>query len=85
MTTQTLEQEAMKLPPAKRVKLAEKLMGSVDDFVTEEIAEAWKHEITRRVEEIDKGTDLGVPAETVHAEARRRLRESRRVSTASHS
>ena len=30
MTTQTLEQEAMKLPPAKRLRLAEKLIGSVD-------------------------------------------------------
>ena len=30
MTSQTLEQEAMKLPPAKRLRLAEKLIGSVD-------------------------------------------------------
>ena len=29
MTTETLEKEAMKLTPAKRLRLAEKLMGSV--------------------------------------------------------
>ncbi|KAF0176409.1 MAG: hypothetical protein FD161_3089 [Limisphaerales bacterium] len=30
MTTETLEKEAMKLTPAKRLRLAEKLMNSVD-------------------------------------------------------
>lgn len=81
MTTETLEKEAMKLTPAKRLRLAEKLMDSVDDFASPEIAKAWQAEIAKRIEEIDNGTDPGVPAEEVHAEARRRLREARHLSS----
>ena len=80
MATETLEKEALKLTPAKRLRLAEKLMDSVDDFATADIAKAWQAEINRRVEEIDNGTDLGVPAEEVHAEARKRLREARHLA-----
>ena len=81
MTATTLEKEAMKLPPTKRLRLAEKLMESVDDFATPEIAKAWQAELAQRVEEMDNGTDPGVPAEEVHAEARRRLREAHRLSS----
>ncbi len=81
MTTETIEKEAMKLTPAKRLRLAEKLMDSVDDFATAEIAKAWQAEIAQRVAEIDNGTDPGVPAEEVHTEARRRLREARNLSS----
>ncbi|GDY20691.1 hypothetical protein LBMAG56_20370 [Verrucomicrobiota bacterium] len=41
MTAETLEKEALKLTPAKRLQLAEKLMDSVDDFATTDIAKAW--------------------------------------------
>ncbi len=82
MTTQTLEREAMKLRPASRLRLAEKLMDSVDDFVSGEVADAWNVEISRRVREIETGSDPGVLGEEVHAEARRRLREARRISSA---
>lgn len=81
MTTETLEREELKLTPAKRLRLAEKLMDSVDDFATADIAKAWQAEITRRVEEIDNGTDPGILAEKVHAETRKRLRGARRVSS----
>ncbi|MEQ2010469.1 MAG: addiction module protein [Limisphaerales bacterium] len=84
MTATTLEKEAMKLPPTKRLRLAEKLMDSVDDFATPEIAKAWQAELARRVEEVENGTDPGVPAAEVHAEARRRLREGTRLSSARH-
>jgi len=79
-----LEKEAMKLPPAKRLKLAEKLMVSVDDFSSWEVAQAWEAEIGRRVTEIESGADLGGPAEQVHAEARKRLREARSLSSPRH-
>jgi putative addiction module component (TIGR02574 family) len=82
MTTKNLEQEALKLPPAKRIALAERLLGSVDDFATEEIREAWMDEIARRSKEFEDGTEPGIPAEKVHAEVRRHLREARRVSQA---
>ncbi len=73
MTTETLEKEALKLTPAKRLQLAEKLMDSVDEFATADIAKAWQFEVTRRVEEIDNGTDSGIDAKIVHAEVRERL------------
>ena len=79
MTTETIEKEALKLTPAKRLRLAEKLMDSVDDFATADIAKAWQAEITRRVEEIDNGTDSGISAEEVHAEGRKRMREARHL------
>ena len=34
MTIAVLEKEAMALPPASRVRLVEKILASVDDFVT---------------------------------------------------
>jgi putative addiction module component (TIGR02574 family) len=81
MTTLTLEREALKLPVAKRVRLAEKLMASVD-YSTPAVEAAWKKEIARRAKEFDDGTEPGIPAEEVHAMVRRKLREARRVSPA---
>lgn len=51
----TIEQEAMRMAPRRRLRLAEKLIASVDGFATREIAQAWDEEITRRVEEIQSG------------------------------
>jgi putative addiction module component (TIGR02574 family) len=82
MTANALEKEALKLSAAKRVRLAEKLLKSVDDFTSDDIAAAWKREITRRVSDIDAGKEPGIPAEQAHDEARRRLRETRRISSA---
>ena len=82
MTTQMIEKEALKLPMARRVRLAEKLMASVDDPTMEAASAGWTNEIAARLREIEDGTDPGVPAEQVHAEARRRLREAHRLSPA---
>ncbi len=71
----------MKQGAAKQLKFSGKLMDSVDDLATADIAKAWQAEITRRVEEIDNGTDPGVAAEEVHAEARKRLRKKRHLSS----
>jgi len=84
MTTQMIEREALKLPMTRRVRLAEKLMASVDDPTMEAASAEWTEEIAARLREIESGTDPGVPAEQVHAEARRRLPEARRLSPARH-
>jgi len=82
MTAAALEQKVLKLPPASRVRLAEKILESVDDYASPEVASSWQREIARRVKEIEAGTVEGVPADEVFAEARRRLHEARRVSSA---
>ena len=80
-TPMTIEQEAMRMTPRRRLQLAEKLMVSVDGFATREISQAWDAEIEKRVEEIQSGKTQGIPAEKVMAAARNQLREARRLSS----
>ena len=80
-TPMTVEQEAMRMAPGRRLRLAEKLMASVDGFATPEIEQAWDKEIARRVEEIQSEKAEGIPAEKVMAAARKTLREARRLSS----
>ena len=77
----TIEQEVMRMPPRRRLQLAEKLIASVDGFATREIAQAWDKEVARRVDEIQSGKARAIPAEEVMAEARKKLREARRLSS----
>ena len=79
MTAAALEQRVLKLPPASRIRLAEKILESVDDYVSPEIASSWEKEISRRLKEIESGNVKGVPADKVFAEARQRLHEARRL------
>lgn len=79
MTVAALEKNALKLPPATRVRLAEKILESVDDYASPAIASSWQKEIGRRVKQIESGEVEGVPAEEVFAEARRKLHEARRL------
>ena len=46
---------------------------SPDDFASPEIAEAWKTEISQRLADDELGKVVGIPAEEVHAEVRRRI------------
>ena len=77
----TIEQEAMRMAPRRRLRLAEKLIASVDGFASPEIEQAWDQEIARRVGEIQSGKARGIPAEEVMAAARNTLREARRLSS----
>ena len=76
-------QELLKLPPAKRIELAERLIESVPPFPDEETERAWKDEIARRIEEVDQGRVKLIPAEEVMKEARERLNEIRREASRS--
>lgn len=53
-TVETIEAEALRLPPADRARLVERLMASLD--ADPEIEEAWAAEVERRQAEIDSGS-----------------------------
>lgn len=82
MTIRALEKEVLELPPRSRIRFAEKIIESVDDFASPEIASAWSDEIGRRVSDIESGNARGIPARQVMAKARRALNETRQVSSA---
>jgi len=82
MTIAALEKEVLALPVSSRVRIAEKILASVEDFVTPEIAKAWENELERRTKEIRAGRTEGIPAGEVVAEARRKVNEARRLSSA---
>jgi len=80
MTQDTIEEKVMNWPAVKRIKLAERLMASVEGFATPEIEAAWNSEIASRVAEIREGRAEGIPAEEVMKQARKKLHEARRLS-----
>ena len=61
--------DAMATPPELRAAVAGSLLESLDDQVDEGAEEAWKEEIARRLDDIDKGKVKLIPWATV----RRRL------------
>ncbi|HEX3718242.1 MAG TPA: addiction module protein [Verrucomicrobiae bacterium] len=65
MTSSALEKEVLKLPPRSRVRLAEKIIESIEDYA------AWDDEIAHRAKEIESGTAKGIPASEVMKNARR--------------
>jgi putative addiction module component (TIGR02574 family) len=66
-----LSDRARALSPEDRALLAEQLLETLPDESESETEAAWDQEIARRVEQIKSGTARLVPAEDVHAEARR--------------
>jgi len=81
MTLRLLEKEVLELPPRSRVRLAERIIQSVDDYADAQVEAAWTAEIERRVEEIQSGAEKGIPTGQVMKEARRALHEARRLSS----
>jgi putative addiction module component (TIGR02574 family) len=82
VTSRMLEKEILELPPKSRVRLAERIMESLDDYASADLEAKWSNEIARRVQEIQSGAEKGIPAEDVMKKARRALNETRRVSSA---
>lgn len=78
----TIEEKVLNWPAARRIRLAEKLMASVENFATPEIEAAWNTEIETRVTEIREGRAEGIRAVEVMKEAREKLHEARRLSPA---
>jgi putative addiction module component (TIGR02574 family) len=77
-----IESEVLKWSPGERVHLAERLLESVDDFVSEDVDCAWRTEIARRVGEVESGKVSGLASQDVFAEAREKLNEARQASSA---
>ena len=69
-----LTARAKTLPPEDRARLAEELLESLEQDPELEVEAAWDREIERRVIEVEAGTARLIPAEDVHAEARRLIR-----------
>ena len=82
MTVRALEKEVLELPPRSRIRIAERILESVDDFTSKEIEAAWAQEIDRRVNDIESGKVKGIPAAQAMAKARRALNEARKISSA---
>jgi putative addiction module component (TIGR02574 family) len=69
-----LSARAITLPLGDRARLVEVLLESLQGEADTEAEAAWGREIERRVAEIESSAVDLVPAEEVHAEARRLIR-----------
>jgi len=68
---EVLEAEALKLAPADRSYLLERLIASLD--LDPEVEEAWALEADRREAEVESGTAVAVPRHEAIARLRTRL------------
>ena len=59
--------QAMKLSAGDRAELAGLLLESLDDRTDENVDEAWREEIERRMQDFDNGTVTPVAWEQVRA------------------
>ena len=69
-----LSARAKALSAEDRARLAEELLESLQGEADADAEAAWDGEIERRVAEIESGVVRLIPAEEVHAEARRLIR-----------
>lgn len=70
-TLEALEAEVLKLAPADRSHLLERLIASLDS--DPEIEEAWEQEADRREAELESGSVAAVPGPEAVARLRARL------------
>ncbi len=64
-----LLEQALELEPAKRLDLANRLLDSVEGVEDEAWADAWAHELDRRVKAVEGGQDAGSSWADVRARA----------------
>ncbi|MBZ0160072.1 addiction module protein [Candidatus Methylomirabilis sp.] len=72
MSVDELREEALRLNPAARARLARELLASLDALSEAEIEKLWIDEAIRRDEELDSGAARAYPADEVLARARAR-------------
>lgn len=65
-------EEAMQLEPATRAFIAEALLEGLDFEQDFEVSQAWRNEIRRRCEQIDRGEVELIDSDTVMAELRKK-------------
>jgi putative addiction module component (TIGR02574 family) len=69
-----LSARARTLPVEDRARLAQEMLDSLHQEADAKVGDAWDREIERRVAEIESGAEL-IPAQEVHAQARRIIRQ----------
>ena len=69
-----IEHDLLKLPRQERAFFADRLLGSLDEEVLNEIDAAWIAEVERRFEEYKNGKRQVVSAQNVFTEADRALK-----------
>src|SRR5688572_565922 len=66
--------EALQLPAEGRAALADSLIDSLDSEVDEDAEEAWRIEIDRRIQELDRGIVRAVASDDARRQIRAALR-----------
>ena len=74
MSVEELEFEALRLEPASRARLAERLLVSLDELSEQESVQLWAAEAQRRDAEMDSARASSRPAGAVFAEALSRIK-----------
>lgn len=74
MKSSSVEKEALELPVAKRAKLAQRLLESLDQLSVEEAEKLWLSEAVRRAREIDGGKVRSVTADELERRVQARLK-----------
>ena len=74
MDRNTIELEALGLPPEERAKLAQTLLLSLEDLSETELEQQWLGAADRRASELERGEVQPVAAEEVRRKARELLR-----------
>jgi putative addiction module component (TIGR02574 family) len=69
-----LEAEALKLDPQDRARLAERLLGSLEDLRETEVEALWLDEAERRDREIEEGRVELIPGDVVLTELKSRFK-----------
>jgi putative addiction module component (TIGR02574 family) len=78
MRAEDILPRALELSRDERNRLAALLLESVEASEDEgNVEEAWTDEITRRLDDHEQGTTRAIPAATVFAEARNRVKRAR--------
>jgi len=76
ITLEIVEAQAFQLSPEERAQLADRLIASL--FDDQQIENEWAAEVERRIEEIEGGRALLIPAATAIARARAAINDSLR-------
>lgn len=71
LTVEQLVDEAMRLPPASRAELADKIAESLDFQQPDELQKLWSSEAISRRDDVLSGRVKPIPGEEVLAEMRR--------------
>ncbi|MGH8645998.1 MAG: addiction module protein [Gammaproteobacteria bacterium] len=72
-TLAELKEQAARLSEAERAELALSLIESLDGPADEDVEEAWRIEIERRIAQVESGEVQLIPGDEVFARLRRRL------------